>query len=266
MAANRQRILVVEDDRDSLELTSALLGQQAEVDGASDPAQALRLIASVSYKLLVTDLDIAGGGDGLILAGAMRYLQPHARTVLITGYPDFARALEAIQASLDLTLIKPVPPAQLRNLPKSAAIAAPASGQNAKSRMAHLLASHQSEILGTWLKLVEADQRLNTIPLNAAERLDHMLGVVVGLSRSYVASAEEQESAVQHGRSRSLQHYRPEWVTLEMSYLRRAIFASVLRNLLLLDLSRFPEDLFELDLRLDADLLDSLRAFGLKAA
>ncbi|HVA64372.1 MAG TPA: hypothetical protein VNF74_11655, partial [Terriglobales bacterium] len=66
-------------------------------------------------------------------------------------------------------------------------------------------------------------------------------------------------------RARNLQGYRPEWVTMELSHLRRAIFESVLRSLLEMDLSRFPYDLFELDIRLDADMLESLRAFGLHA-
>jgi hypothetical protein len=40
-------------------------------------------------------------------------------------------------------------------------------------------------------------------------------------------------------------------------------FEAILRELLELDLSRFAQDLFTLNLRLDVDLLASLRAFGL---
>jgi len=265
MAFRRPRVLLVEDDRDVLALTCALLGQDAEVDCASDPSHAIRQIAAVAYDLLVTDLNIENPGDGLLVAGAMRCLQPRTRTVLISGYPDFTRALISIQSSLDLTLMKPVEPAELRHLVQEVAPGPATARPHGKMTLWNLLEREQEPILRAWLHNVEADPNFKAIPLSGADRLDHMVGMLSGLCRCGAAQPGERASAEQHGRARNLQGYRPEWVTMELSHLRRAIFESVLRSLLEMDLSRFPYDLLELDIRLDADMLESLRAFGLHA-
>ena len=53
MASRRPRVLLLEDDRDARALTSALLGPDAEVDCASDPARALRQIVAGGGSLQV---------------------------------------------------------------------------------------------------------------------------------------------------------------------------------------------------------------------
>ena len=78
------RILVAENDASLLHLTAELLGDHAQVDTASTAAEALRLIPLNEYDVLITDLNLDRGGEGLVLAGAMRSLHPQARNVMAT--------------------------------------------------------------------------------------------------------------------------------------------------------------------------------------
>jgi len=253
------RILVAEDDSTLLELTGAILSQSAQVDCASRPDQALRLMASEAYDLLVTDLNILNGGDGLMLSGAMRSLHPRARNVLITGYPDFTRALVAMQSTLDLVLVKPVGVDQLRSLPQLAAATSP-QPEPGRGSIWDLLDQRRTEILDAWLDLVQKDEAIGNLPLSASDRVDHIEAILIDLATVQRAETSHAEA---HGRERRAQHYKAEWIAREISFLRRVIFDAVVAALLSLELSRFTTDLFELNWRLDAAMLVSLRAFGL---
>ncbi|MGH9466620.1 MAG: response regulator [Terriglobales bacterium] len=263
------RILVVEDDLDLLELTAAILGQAHHVVCESTTAPALRRIASEHFDLLVTDLNIEGAGDGLLLAGAMRSLQPQARTVLITGFPDFTRAVAAMQATLDLMLIKPVDVDTIRNLPQHIASAPPLHPVTGNVSLWLLLERHRTDILSDWLQQVERDEDLKQVPLTPSERLDHMdliVNDIAGGGAGPTAHELGGGHAAAHGQMRHVQNYRPEWIAKEISLLRRAIFAWVLRELLSVDLSTLTPQIFELNAALDTELLRSLRSFGLLAA
>lgn len=262
-------ILAVEDDRDLLELTSAILGSESQVECATDPAEALRSMMTRHFDLLITDLSITHGGDGLILAGAMRHLQPHARTVLITGYPDFTRALTAMQGTLDKVLLKPIEVEDLRKLPQFSRTPIRTALDPGRKTMWTLIEEQKTELLKEWLAMVERDPELSQHPLAPSERLDHMediLGELAGHGAGPRQSPEKERKAKMHGRERRVQNYRAEWIAKELGYVRRVIYAAVLRDLLHLDLSRITSDMFAMNTALDNDLLDSLRSFGLLTA
>ncbi|HXR98092.1 MAG TPA: response regulator [Terriglobales bacterium] len=264
MKASKTRVLVADDERVALEMTSTLLAEIAHVDTAETSAKALRLMNQHTYDLFLTDLHIQMAGDGLLLGGAMRALQPQCRIVLITGFPDFDKALLAIQRSFDHTILKPVDGKELQALARESGAGAPPPQQAlGKATIWDVIAQQQSAILGLWLAMVESDPILGPRHNTPEERMDHMIGLVNSLAIRDERAANEIANAEQHGRTRREQKYRPHWVSLEVSYLRRAVFRTVLRNLLELDLSRFPHDMFEFNLRLDSDLLQSLEAFGL---
>ncbi|MGH9412597.1 MAG: response regulator [Terriglobales bacterium] len=259
----RRRILVVEDDRDLLELTSAILGQEHHIICESETAPGLRRIAAEPIDLLITDLSIESAGDGLLLAGAMRYLQPQAQTVMITGFPDFTRAVLAMQTSLDLVLLKPVGIDELRKLPgEVGSRAGHRRHEVGHTSIFSMLESKKTEILSAWLHMVEHDIDLAQVSLSSVDRLDHMEAIVTDLAHAGgLASAEH--AAHEHGHERQMQNYRAEWVAKEISFLRRAIFDAVLRELLHLDLSNLANQIFVVNNALDIDLLRSLRSFGL---
>ena len=260
------RVLIAENDLALLELTAKLLRDAAEVDTAATLAEALRLIVEREYQFLLTDLNLRRGGEGLLLASAMRALHPQARNIMITGYPDFAGALAAIQSTLDEIHLKPLAPEMLRHLwGESGPSVPPVVAGPGLSSIWDLIGREHHRIVGSWLQQAEADPQLGAIHMTTAQRLDHMSELVDGLRFASGQPEEERTGAIKHGRERRNLGYRAEWLSIEISFLRRAISDVTLSALLELDLSRFPRDLFALNLRLDADLLESLRAFGLNA-
>jgi len=78
-----------------------------EVTTASNVVDALWAIQSEQFDVLLTDLNIGEPGDGFTLVSAMRRTQPEAITIIITGYPAFETALQAIRSQVDDYLVKP---------------------------------------------------------------------------------------------------------------------------------------------------------------
>jgi PAS domain S-box-containing protein len=98
------RILVVEDNADVTEVTSALIKQLGyTVRLANNAAQALRMLEEEPYDLVFSDIMMPGEMDGLALAQAIREQRPRL-PVLLTSASN--RLVEEAQAAFP-TLQKP---------------------------------------------------------------------------------------------------------------------------------------------------------------
>jgi CheY-like chemotaxis protein len=70
-------ILLVDDDEIIRSALSDLLNHKGfKVTVAASVVEALKLINSERYDVLLTDLHVPGAGDGLTVAGAMRHVNP----------------------------------------------------------------------------------------------------------------------------------------------------------------------------------------------
>jgi DNA-binding NtrC family response regulator len=97
------------DDEPSIRLTlpQILRMKGYDVDVASNVAGALAAIQSRSFDILLSDLNIGSPGDGFTVVSAMRRTQPECITLILTGYPGFETALQAIRNQVDDYLVKP---------------------------------------------------------------------------------------------------------------------------------------------------------------
>jgi PAS domain S-box-containing protein len=105
---NGELILVVDDEPDVREVTSAILAHHGyRVLTAGDGAEAVTLLAprSTEVKLVVTDLQMPHL-DGASLASVVRRLNPAIRILVMSGM-DSARTSEAIQRIAGTFLAKP---------------------------------------------------------------------------------------------------------------------------------------------------------------
>src|SRR5437773_12017466 len=104
----KTRVLFV-DDEAAIRLTlPVILEQQGfAVTIAASVPEALEVINHRAFDVLLTDLNIGSPADGFILVSAMRKIQPGAATFILTGYPDFQTALEAIRKQVDDYFTKP---------------------------------------------------------------------------------------------------------------------------------------------------------------
>ena len=105
MLSGAPRILVVDDDRESVEVLTAFLRWHGyRVLGAANTSQAFRLTMSMSFDLLVIDLDLMGHYAAEILGR----LQANK----VIGVTDANHAAVAEQG-IDHLMSKPVDPAAL---------------------------------------------------------------------------------------------------------------------------------------------------------
>ena len=105
---SRKRVLFV-DDEPSIRLTLPQVLQEYgfEVKTAGNVADALAEISSSRFDVLLSDLNISEEGDGFRIVSAMRHLQPRCITVVLTGYPAFETAVQALRQQVDDYVVKP---------------------------------------------------------------------------------------------------------------------------------------------------------------
>src|SRR5207302_4187379 len=106
---NPKAKILFADDEPSVRMTLAAILQQEgfDVSVAATVPEALSYINRDSFDVLLADLNIGERGDGFTLISAMRRVQPQAVTLILTGYPDFETALQAIRNQVDDYLTKP---------------------------------------------------------------------------------------------------------------------------------------------------------------
>ena len=102
------RLLFV-DDEPGIRMTLPLLLEQRgfEVQVAASVPEALTAIGIQKFDVLLSDLNIGEEGHGFTVLDAMRRAHPNCVTILLTGYPAFESALQAIHGEVDDYFVKP---------------------------------------------------------------------------------------------------------------------------------------------------------------
>lgn len=111
------RILIVEDEFIvGLHLESILERLGHDIIGVvADEAEALYLVSSEQPDLIITDVHLAGGGNGLRVAQEARE-KYGAQTVVITGHRDGGTFLKAEEAGATAFLRKPFGLTEVENV------------------------------------------------------------------------------------------------------------------------------------------------------
>src|ERR1700686_1016206 len=113
----KQRVLLVDDNDDLREAYQMGLENRGyEIVPASNVTDALKLIASEEFDVLLSDLHMPDAGDGFTVVSAMRHTHPKAVTLVLSGYPALEEAMSAILLQADEVLVKPVEVSALREI------------------------------------------------------------------------------------------------------------------------------------------------------
>ena len=259
------RLLFVDDDATLRRLWTTILSDEgfAVQDVATVP-EALARITSQSFDVLIADLNIGEPGDGFTVVSAMRRVQPHAVTLILTGYPAFQAALRAIHEQVDDFLTKPAEPENLIGRIRENLTRRKKAPTILTKRLPEIIQQERHVIIQEWFQEVEAKPELARIQMSREQRIDHLPGVFDELVRPRSAGTaietETRHAATEHGRARRQQGYTPSMLLEETRILHRVIADCVQHNLLLVDVSNLLPDLIEMDDRLHQILRYSMEA------
>jgi len=136
------RVLVVEDDPDALILLRLILDWAPGLDCTylSDPREALALLASPRWDVLVTDMQMPGL-DGLALAAAARRTDPLLPVLLMTAHPSMEVAVLAVRGAVTDFLTKPLNAAEVL-----AAVERAATSRRASQRRILAVGAHPDDV------------------------------------------------------------------------------------------------------------------------
>ena len=107
-APSRGRVLVVDDERDLLDVLGAMLAEAGwQVDTAGNGREALTLVDADHYEVVLSDIDMPGM-NGVELLREIRGRDLDVPVLLITGHPRVDTAVEALEHGALRYLRKPI--------------------------------------------------------------------------------------------------------------------------------------------------------------
>ena len=107
-------VLVVDDETDFLEtIVNRLLKRKIEATGVPDGEAALALMKEKKFDVVLLDIKMPGGMDGIEILREIKKIQPLTEVILLTGHASVETSIEGMQSGAFDYLIKPVKFAEL---------------------------------------------------------------------------------------------------------------------------------------------------------
>lgn len=263
--ADAIKILFV-DDEPGIRLTLPVIleGAGFQVVVAATVPEALSIIGSQKFDVLISDLNIGNPGDGFTVVSAMRRTQPDAVTFILTGYPAFETALEAIRQQVDDYLVKPADVEELVNNIRAKLNRASLSpeGKITPQRLPLLALENKDQIIQEWVKRVVRDGEIAAIRLTESERIDCLPPLLEDIITSAGKPSESTvNAAADHGVIRARQGYTIPMLVREAKVLQDTIGNFAQQNLLAIEISHAIPDLIRIGGMIELALEGSITAF-----
>jgi DNA-binding response OmpR family regulator len=266
------KILVVDDDEKiRATLKGVLTFNQFMVTTASNVGEALHLIDTEPFDVLLSALHMPGAADGFTVVSAMRHTNPDAVTLMYTGYPALKEAMSAILLQADEILLKPLAPpmlvAQIREKLKNRGI----RKLTAIERVASILERETLATIHDWLDRVDREDELTCVPLSKEQRTGHLPKLLEELVHRLrvprnLGTKQVSEAAVQHGKVRQAQGYSVPMIIEESRILQVSIFNTLQKNLSSVDFSLLLTDVMTIADEVDSQLKQTITSFMGQAA
>jgi DNA-binding response OmpR family regulator len=259
-------VLIVDDEESIRSMLQLVLEKEGfTVTTVGTVAEALALIPQLQFDVLISDLNIGHPADGFVVVSAMRRTQPDASTFILTGYPDFETALEALRQDVGDYLIKGTPVKELverikSKLAKGQPVKRPANSQ----RVPDAIEANRDWVIDQWLERVKMQAELMRVSLSDADRKDHvpaLLDAAVAHGRDLATTDGFPKAAERHGTLRYQQGYSIPMIILEARVLQDVIAQCIRRNFLVIDLSNLISDMNKMWDTISTELQESTRAF-----
>ena len=102
-------ILVVDDEVDFLEtLVKRLLKRNINSTGVTSGEEALEVMREKRFDVVILDIKMPGGMDGIETLREIKKLQPLAEVILLTGHASVETSIEGMKLGAFDYLLKPI--------------------------------------------------------------------------------------------------------------------------------------------------------------
>lgn len=269
----KRRLLLVDDYRGVLTTMQQVLEQNLfEVTTAANVPDALRLVCSREFEVLVCDLHMPKPGDGFTVISAMRHCNPEAVNILYSGYPALHAAMADILLQADEIVVKPIIIPKLIDLinqrlskPRSER-PRPVPGDTNES-VARLLQREVISTIADWLDHVKLSPEITCVTLTDAARTAHLPQLFHDLNERLMdpqplgAPLPVRFSARLHGVLRRQQGYSAAMMVEESRMLQVSIFKTLQSNLASLDFSNLLLGVMSIADEVDVQLRQAMESY-----
>jgi DNA-binding response OmpR family regulator len=264
----KAKVLIVDDDETIRASLSLILEfGDFEVTTAASVNDALKLIGSQVFDVLLSDLHMPGAGDGLTVVSAMRHSNPAAVTIIFSGFPEMKEAAAAILLQADEILVKPMAPMLLIQTIRERLKRGTGTRPRPAENVATILEQSAQSTIEDWLLLVELEPHLIDVPLSTEERCAHLpqlfrdlvfrLRNPLPLGTRALVSA----SATSHGLLRRKQGYSAAMMVEESRMLQVSIFQTLQNNLFRVDFSLLLVGVMAIADEVDSQLAQAMASY-----
>jgi len=262
----KNRILLAEDkDEARVAFQEGLESYGFEVAPAASVCEALRLISTETFDVLLSDLHMPDASDGFTVVNAMRHTQPNAVTLVLSNYPVLQAAMTAILLQADQVLLKPIAFTELTEIIQKKLANPSAHTPVSKERVAAIIERDLDRTIQTWMSRVEHTDELTAISLTYQERTGHLPPLLNDLVRRLrLASGAEvpiSRAAREHGILRRKQGYTVPMVVEESRILQVSIFNTLQDNLGSVDFGTVLLDVMTIADEVDSQLKQAMLGF-----
>ena len=261
------RILIVDDDDlIRLALNEVLEHEGFEVTSAGNVSDALKLISTNVYDVLLSDLHMPGAGDGLTVVSAMRHANPKAVTMLLSAFPEMDAASHAIMLQADQILVKPMDVTTLVIAIKERLAIGPPPVR-AVETVATILERTTEITIKDWFGHIQKDEKVMAVPLTYEQRtshLPHILRDLVHRLRSFKTIGSKElvsAAAAQHGVTRRIQGYTASMLVEESRMLQVSVFHTLQKNLARIDFSILLTEVMAIADEIDSQLSQAMASY-----
>jgi DNA-binding NtrC family response regulator len=102
-------ILVVDDEGDFLEtLMNRLRKRNIGTIGCASGEEAVRLVKEHLFDVIILDIKMPGGMDGIETLREIKRIQPEAEVILLTGHASLETSVEGMRQGAYDYLLKPI--------------------------------------------------------------------------------------------------------------------------------------------------------------
>ena len=246
-------------------LPAILAGFGFDVTTAATVPEALSLIATRQFDVLISDLNIGQPSDGFTVVSAMRRTQPQATTLILTGYPAFETALEAIRQQVDDYLVKPADIETLvSKIRQKLTLPKGANYQSEIKPLSKILDENKREVVGRWLEAAKEDAQISEAGLSDRELTDYLPDLaeeIIERCQGGKFSDRAWKAATVHGRARFKQGFTIPAMIREARLMQEVAGRVLQENLLTADVSSVIPEVTRVGITIQTFLEASIREY-----